>query len=390
MGSTSGNTAGTDVVVIGAGVIGLATAWRLTDRGLSVVLVDPAPGTGASWTAAGMLAPVTELHYGEAPLLALNLESARRYVAFAAELTERTGIDVGYRPCGTVTAAWDGADLTDVRALADFAASLGEPGEMLTGRELHALVPGIAPGLPGGFYASGDHQVDNRRLVEALLAVTSGVVTYHRRVVELLGADGRAGGVLLEDGTRLDASYVVLAAGAWSGAIAGLAPDLLPPVRPVKGQTLRLRAGRGSVPDLTVRAAVRGTPVYVVPRAGGEVVVGASSEEAGFDVRPRAGAMYELLRDAQSVLPGLSEAEFVDVSTGLRPGTPDNAPLLGPTRMPGLIAATGHYRNGILLTPITADVIASVIVDGVMPSVAAPFTPDRFGAGRVPVPAATS
>jgi glycine oxidase len=390
VGSTFGSTAGTDVVIVGAGVIGLATAWRLTDRGLSVALVDPTPGTGASWTAAGMLAPVTELHYGEAPLLALNLESARRYAAFAAELADRTGFDVGYRPCGTVTAAWDSADLADVRALANFAAALGEPGEMLTGRELRALVPGIAPGLPGGFYASGDHQVDNRRLVEALLAATSAVVTYRRRAVELLRADDRATGVLLEDGTLLHAPYVVLAAGAWSGALAGLPADLLPPIRPVKGQTLRLRAGRGSVPDLTVRAAVRGTPVYVVPRAGGEVVVGASSEEAGFDVMPRAGAMYELLRDAQSVLPGLSEAEFVDVSTGLRPGTPDNAPLLGPTRMPGLIAATGHYRNGILLTPITADVIASVIVDGVMPSVAAPFTPDRFVTARAPVPAVTS
>ena len=376
--------ASADVVVCGAGVIGLGIAWRLAGQGLDVVVVDPAPGSGASWTAAGMLAPVTELHYGEAPLLQLNLASARRYPEFVGELEQASDLDVGYRRCGTVTAAWDGADLADLRALATFAASLGESGELLTGRELRSLVPHLAPGLPGGFYVPDDHQVDNRQLHRALLtaAARSGAVTVPRAVAEIRRSGEAVAGVVLDDGTRISTPRVVLAAGTWSAGLRGLPADLVPPVRPVKGQTLRLRAAADTVPDLVVRAAVRGAPIYVVPRTGGEVVVGASSEEAGFDVSPRAGAVYELLRDAQSVLPGLSEARFVDVSTGLRPGSPDNAPLIGATDIAGLTIATGHYRNGILLTPITAEVVAELVTTGEAPELIRAFAPDRFRAGR--------
>jgi len=152
----------------------------------------------------------------------------------------------------------------------------------------------------------------------------------------------------------------VLAAGAWSRAVGGLPEDLRPPVRPVKGQTLRLR---GPADHLThvVRGSVKGNAVYIVPRADGEIVVGASSEEAGFDDRPRTGPVYELLRDAATLVPALTETTFVEVDTGLRPATPDNAPILGPTRLPGLVMATGHYRNGVLLTPVTADEIAALV-----------------------------
>jgi glycine oxidase len=349
----------TDVVVVGAGIVGAAIAWRLTAAGASVVVVDPAPGSGATRAAAGMLAPVTELHYGEERLLRLNLESARRYPDFVAELQDVAGADVGYSESGTVVAAWDGADLAALRDLAALHASLGLRSEMLTARELRTLEPTAAPGLPGGLYAADDHAVDPRRLHAALIAATvaSGAVVVDQEVTAV-----EAGRVTTAAGDVLCATAVVVAAGAQSGRIAGVPPAATAGLRPVKGQTLRLRTQR-PVLDHVLRGSVRGSPVYLVPRAGGEIVVGASSEEAGYDVRPRAGAVYDLLRDAQLLLPAVLEMELVEVSTGLRPGTPDNAPIIGLAE-PGLVIATGHYRNGVLLAPVTADAVTELVLHG--------------------------
>ncbi|HEY5878432.1 MAG TPA: glycine oxidase ThiO [Nakamurella sp.] len=375
---------GSDVLVVGAGVIGLSVAWRCLARGLRVTVVDPAPGSGASWTAAGMLAPVTELHYGEQRLLALNLASAARYPAFAAELAEVTGRPVGYRRTGTVVAAWDGADLAALRDLADFARSLGQTVQQLTGRELRSLVPGLAPGLQGGLLAADDHQVDNRLLHAALLAAVAiaGGALVPEPVARMDVVGGRVARVTTADGRALAAGTVVLAAGAHSGRIAGLPDEARPRVHPVKGQTLRLRMAAAALPGRIVRGSVKGSPVYLVPRdpaasSSGELVIGASTEESGFDRTPRAGAVYELLRDAQSLLPAVSEAELVEVSTGLRPGSPDNAPLIGRTSVEGLVVATGHYRNGILLTPITGEGVAALIVDGSTLPDLLPFSPER-------------
>ena len=370
-----------DVLVVGAGVIGLGIAWRCAQRGLDVTVVDPAPGTGASATAAGMLAPVTELHYGEQPLLALNLESARRYPAFTDELAGVTGLSVGYRRTGTIAVGWDTADLDALHDLHAFGQTLGVSTELLTGQDLRRLEPALAAGLPGGLLAPDDHQVDSRALHAALLtaAEQSGARIVARRVAELRCVADRAVGVGLDGGDVLDASTVVLAAGAWSARVAGV-PDA--PIRPVKGQTVHLRTG-GPLLEHVVRGEVKGSSVYLVPRGDGRIVLGASSEEAGFDLRPRAGAVYELLRDAQSLVPVLGEAELVEVSTGLRPATPDNAPLIGPSSLSGLILATGHYRNGVLLTPVTADGIADLITGGSVPDALAPFTPARFHASEV-------
>jgi glycine oxidase len=368
-----------DVVVLGAGAIGTAVAWRCAQRGLAVTLVDPGSERGAWHTAAGMLGPTTELHYTEKPLLRLNLDSLARYPAFAAEVGDDSGRPTGFRECGTILAAWDGADLAALRDLHGFAQRLGVAAELLSGRELRELEPALAPGLPGGLLAADDHQVDPRLLHAALLTACRrrGV-----QVIESLGAvlidRGRARGVRVTGGAVIAARYVVLAAGSWAGRIDGVPAEALPPVRPVKGQTLRLRLPGRPRLHRVVRAAVKGSPVYIVPRADGQLVVGASTEENGFDQQPRAGAVYELLRDAQTVVPELSEAVFEEVSTGLRPGSPDNAPLVGPTAVDGLIAATGHYRNGILLTPVTADGIAALIADGGLPEVLQPFSPTRF------------
>jgi glycine oxidase len=369
-----------DVLVIGGGVIGLGVAWRCTQRGLKVTVVDPAPGSGASSAAAGMLAPATELHYGEQALLQLNLDSARRYPQFAAELAAASGHDVGYRRSGALVAAWDDADLANLRDLQAFGSSLGVATELLTGREIRRREPALASAVAGGLYAPDDHAVDNRRLHAALLEAVrvSGGELRRERVVALEKSATRVSGIRTDQGHAISADTVVLAAGAWSAQLPDPGGGALPPIRPVKGQTVRLRVPGPPLLRHVIRGTIKGSPVYLVPRDDGELVVGASSEEVGFDLAPRAGAVYELLRDAQSLIPLLGEVQFGEVSTSVRPGSPDNAPIIGRSSIPGLVLATGHYRNGILLTPVTADGIADLISTGSVPDVLAGFSVDRF------------
>ncbi|MEV5841766.1 glycine oxidase ThiO [Streptomyces sp. NPDC051985] len=372
-----------DVLVIGGGVIGLVTAWRAAQRGLATAVVDPDPGGGAAQVAAGMLAAVTELHYGEQTLLGLNLASARRYPDFVAELTELTGHDLGYRRCGTLAVALDADDRAHLRELHTLQRQSGLESEWLSGRECRRLEPMLAPGVRGGLRVDGDHQIDPRRLAAALVAACerAGVV-FHRDWAERLEVvRERATGVLTRTGDTCGARQVVLAGGSLSGRLAGVPDDVLPPVRPVKGQVLRLTVPKRYAPFLsrTVRAVVRGSQVYLVPRENGELVVGATSEELGWDTTVTAGGVYELLRDAHELVPGITELPLTETRAGLRPGSPDNAPLLGRTRLDGLLLATGHYRNGVLLTPVTGDVMAELLAGGELPEEARPFTPRRFG-----------
>ncbi|BBC37197.1 Glycine oxidase ThiO [Streptomyces graminofaciens] len=374
-----------DVLVVGGGIIGLVTAWRAALRGFATAVVDPAPGGGAAQVAAGMLAAVTELHYGEQTLLGLNLESARRYPDFAAELTEATGLDLGYRRSGTLAVALDADDRAHLRELHALQSRSGLASEWLSGRECRRLEPMLAPGVRGGLRVDGDHQIDPRRLARALVtACERAGVVFHRVWAEKLSVvRERAAGVLAGDGTRLTADRVVLAGGSHSGRLAGVPDEVLPPVRPVKGQVLRLTVPKRYAPFLsrTVRAVVRGSHVYLVPRENGELVVGATSEELGWDTTVTAGGVYELLRDAHELVPGITELPLTETRAGLRPGSPDNAPLLGPTELDGLLLATGHYRNGVLLTPVTGDVMAHVLATGELPDEARDFTPLRFRAG---------
>ncbi|MEU6095458.1 glycine oxidase ThiO [Streptomyces sp. NPDC047079] len=376
-----------DVLVVGGGIIGLVTAWRAAQRGLATTVVDPSPGGGAAQVAAGMLAAVTELHYGEQTLLALNLESARRYPDFAAELTEATGRDLGYRRCGTLAVALDTDDRANLRDLHALQQRSGLASEWLSGRECRRLEPMLAPGVRGGLKVDGDHQIDPRRLVAALVtACERAGVVFHREWAERLTVlRERAAGIRTADGTDLAAGQIVLAAGSLSGRLAGVPDQVLPPVRPVKGQVLRLTVPKRYAPFLsrTVRAVVRGGHLYLVPRENGELVVGATSEELGWDTTVTAGGVYELLRDAHELVPGITELPLTETRAGLRPGSPDNAPLLGPTELDGLLLATGHYRNGVLLTPVTGDVMARVLATGELPAEARPFTPRRFAAAAL-------
>ncbi|MGC0332529.1 glycine oxidase [Streptomyces sp. SAI-170] len=371
-----------DVLVVGGGIIGLVTAWRAAQRGLATAVVDPEPGGGAAQVAAGMLAAVTELHFGEQTLLGLNLASARRYPEFAAELTDLTGHDLGYRQCGTLAVALDADDRAHLRELHALQQQSGLDSQWLSGRECRRLEPMLAPGVRGGLRVDGDHQIDPRRLAAALVTACerAGVVVHRDWAERLTVVRERAAGVVTRAGALLEAGQVVLAAGSLSARLAGVPDDVLPPVRPVKGQVLRLTVPQRYAPFLnrTVRAVVRGSHVYLVPRENGELVVGATSEELGWDTTVTAGGVYELLRDAHELVPGITELPLTETRAGLRPGSPDNAPLLGPTELDGLLLATGHYRNGVLLTPVTGDAMAHVLTTGELPDEARPFTPRRF------------
>jgi glycine oxidase len=368
------------VAIAGGGLIGLVVAWRAAQRGFAVTVVDDAPGGGASYAAAGMLAPVTEAAYGEEALLALSRDSLSRYPGFANELAEATGMDVGLRTAGTVAVGFDADDMRALDALHAFQTELGLAAHRLTAKAVRDLEPGLTPRVRGGLHVPGDFSVDGRALHAALLAAATslGVTLVSDRVSSVRVRDGRAAGLGLASGSSVTADTVVLALGAWGSSLAG-APHI--PVRPVKGQILRLRGATGLV-DRTVRALVRGRFVYLVPYDEDGLIVGATVEDRGFDASVTAGAVHDLLRDAIEVVPGVTELELVETLARWRPGTPDNAPLLGPSELPELVLATGHYRNGVLLAPVTGDAIAELLDTGALPDVAAPFGVDRF-AGMV-------
>jgi len=339
------------VAVVGAGVVGAAVGGRLAADGAAVTLIDPHPRSGASWVAGGMLAPVTEAWPGEEDLLALGMASLRRWPAFAAGLAA-AGHDPGLRTEGTLVAAVDSADRAELRTLAEFLATLDRKVETLTGRELRALEPGLGPSVRSGLSVPGDLAVDNRRLLDALLA------TADVEHIAVPATTVRPGAVELADRT-VRADVVVVAAGAWSG---GLHPALDGVIRPVKGEILRLRGRPGSLPPpgRTVRGIVEGRHVYLVPRDSDGLVIGATQYEAGFEPGPRVGGVRDLLADAELLVPGLADYVLVEAGAGFRPGSQDNLPVVRWLE-PGVLAATGHGRNGILLLPGTVDRVAELI-----------------------------
>jgi glycine oxidase len=367
-----------DVVIAGGGLIGTGIAWRCVQSGLSVTVVDPDPGSGASHAAAGMIAPVSEATFGEERLLHLCLESTARYPGFVAELEDVTGGPVGLRTGGTLKVAFDTDDMRAIEHLHTFHVELGLPATRITPGEARRMEPGLSTRLRGAVHVPSELSVDGRllhsRLVEA--ATARGATFVHKPVASVVVEKDRAVGVALADGSVVRGGTVVLAMGAASSTVPG-APPL--PVRPVGGQILRLRVPHpDDMPAGSIRGLVRGRSVYIVPLGTGQIIIGATSEEKGWESRVTAGGAFELLRDALDVMPGLAEAEPVETIVRFRPATPDNAPILGPTELTGLIAATGHYRHGVMLTPVTADAIAGLLVTGTMPEVAQGFGPERF------------
>jgi glycine oxidase len=379
-----------DVLVVGAGVIGLSIAWRAAQQGLSVIVADPRPGQGATHAAAGMLTPIAEAAYAEREIFALGQDSLRRYPGFVTELHAATGLPTGFRQSGTLQVAFDSDDvamLAETRALQE---SFGVHLEQLTARDCREAEPMLDPSVRGGLLAPADGSVDPRLLAAALLkaAAGAGARLVRQAVMEVTSAAGRVSGARLADDSLIAARWLVLAAGWESAAIAGLPAGTAPPVRPVKGQIIRLRtsaaAERSGLPPgllrRTVRGVVHGSSVYLVPRDSGELVVGATQEEMGPDTAVTAGGIWELLRDARTLVPGVTELLLTDVVAGLRPGTPDNAPVIGPSAMPGLVLATGHFRAGVLLAPVTADTVSAYLRTGTPDPIWRAFGADRFTA----------
>lgn len=380
-----------DVVVVGAGAVGLAATWRLAEQGAEVVCCDPQPGRGASWAAAGMLAPVTEVTYGEESLLQLSLAGRARWDAFATELAAAAGADLGYWPCGALVVGRGAGDRAELERLAEHQRALGLDVGMLRGRDARAREPALAPRVSAAVDCPQDAQVDNRALIEALVQAARAAGAEVRRsvVAEVHHASGRVTGVRLGDGTEIPARTVVVATGTGTAALAEASgadvAAALPPVRPVKGQLLHLQVEPGE-PPLASRL-IRGLLVYVVPRPDGRVVVGATVEERGFDERVTARGVADLLRDATELLPGLAEHGLVEATAGLRPATPDNAPAIGAAGPDGLVVATGHWRNGVLLAPITAEAVVALAAGDVPPEEVAAFGPERFAADGWATPA---
>ncbi len=348
-----------DVIIVGGGIIGLSTAWQLHQEGVAVVVLDPAPGTGASHAAAGMLAPIHEAYWGESHILELNLAASRAWPAFADSLGADT---VDYRRKGMLMVAFDADDKALLDNLGDLHEQEGLPVERLRSRECRAREPLLAPNVRGGVYSPLDHHANPRLVVAELL---NRVPTISVSATEVAHDQ-----VVTSDGQKMACQQVVVAAGAWTGRLLGV------PIRPIKGQILRLSGPEGLL-ALPVRGVVRGSSVYAVPRSDGEIVVGATQEEQGFDTRVTAGGVYELLRDVLTLLPGLSEIDLVETWAGLRPGAPDNAPIIG-TGDDGIVYATGHYRNGILTAPITAAAVSALVLGRKPPVDLAPFSPSRF------------
>lgn len=387
--------ASVDCVVVGAGVIGLSTAWELRRRGLSIAVVDPDPGQGASRAAAGMIAPASEVVYQQHVLYPLMTSSAAEYPAFVQGIEDAAEVDVAYRSTETLVCAATPADRQALADLQSYQLQQGMEVEQLTTRAARSLEPALSPRLAAAFRAAGDHQVDPRRLVAGILAALEStdhrahaLIVRQRAVAVVRGEDGRVGGVRLADGSRITAAETVLATGLGrqpgsdpdSGVgsqhssacgLEGLPESLRLPLRPVHGDILRMRAPAGTPPliERTIRGLVHGVPVYLVPRTDGEIVIGATSREDGMS-GVSAGGVFRLLRDTQALVPATQDLELHEAMARARPATPDDLPFLGRCRsddgdaIPGLVISTGHFRHGVLLAPLAARLVAGLVTGG--------------------------
>jgi glycine oxidase len=360
-----------EVLVVGGGIIGLAVAWRARERGMAVTVLErDATGLGTSHVAAGMLAPVAEVEFGERGrrVLELGLRSAALWPRFASELGAASGMELGLTKTGTLLIARDEDEARELERQLAFRASLGLRVARLRPSEAREREPALAPTVRLALEAPEDHSVDPRLVLAALreACLSAGVKLREHAPVARVELDGeRVGAVTLASGERLGCEQVVLAAGPWSERIDGLPAGARVPVRPVKGQILRLRDPAGS--GLLSRV-VRFEGGYLVPRADGRYVLGATVEERGFHALPTVGGVYELLREAGELIPGVRELEIEELAVGFRPGTPDNAPAIGPGALAGLMWATGHHRNGILLAPLTAEMVVELLAGAGSPA----------------------
>jgi glycine oxidase len=371
------------VIIVGGGVIGLSIGWQLAKVGCGVSIYERNyAGRSASWSAAGMLAPLAEVHFEEKALLQLGNLSLQLYPEWVEALEADSGMSVGYRTEGTLIVGLDQDDARELKHLYESQQFLNLPCKWLTGTEAREIEPLLSPKVTAAIFSPSDHQVDNRLMVEALILAyrRAGGNLYENMPVEKIEIrDAKARGVWVE-GVLAKGDIIVLAAGCWSNEIEGLPGIVKPPLRPVKGQILALQMEAGVILQKVIRTirAKYLTDVYLAPKNDARLVIGATNEEMGFDTRLTAGGLFELLRGAWEAVPGVYDLPIVETWTGLRPGSRDNAPILGETAVENLVMATGHYRNGILLAPVTAREIASLVLTGQTSEVIAPFQLSRF------------
>jgi glycine oxidase len=364
-------------IIVGGGVIGLSLGWQLARKGAEVEIFErDLSGRGAGWVAAGMLAPQAEMGFEEIELFKLCVKSLEEYPKFIEELEEDSGKKVKLDKCGTLLAGFDRDDMERLRRFYDFRERVNMPVKWLTGTEAKEIEPMLSPKCTCGIWIPDDAQVENRDMLGALQIAFSkrgGKIHEIANVKSVKIESGKVMGMVVND-KEIAVSNLVIAAGAWSKQIEGIPENVLPPVRPVKGQILSLHM-QG---ETKITHAVRGRDVYLVPKADGRLIIGASNEEMGFDTNPTAGEIYRLLERAWETVPGIYEYPIEEIQVGLRPGSLDHEPIIGDSEIEGLYFATGHYRNGILLTPITAFELSEWIVTGRKSEVLEPFQISRF------------
>jgi glycine oxidase len=363
-----------NVVIVGGGIMGCAAAWQLARRGASVTVLERSvPGAEASSAAAGILGAQLEAS-GPGAMAELALESRKLYPRWSKALAEETGIDVGYRKCGILRVALDAAGAKKLSEEAIWQRRQGQEAPRIGGKRARAIEPALARGVAGGVHFAEDGRIDPPLLLRALhiAAARAGASfrtgAYVRRV---LIESGRARGVLLEDGQSIGGDAVVVAAGSWTTLVEGV-PLRSDAVRPARGQIVELASSQP-----LLRGVVFGPRCYLVPRDDGRTLVGSTLEFVGYRRGVTAGAVRDLLDAAIELVPALAEAALSGTWSSFRPYTEDHRPLIGPTQVPGLALATGHYRNGILLAPITAEIVARTLLGGRSPIDLSPFDPAR-------------
>ncbi len=366
-----------DVAVIGGGVIGLSCAFELARQGKSVTVIErEQTGFGASTVAAGMLAPSSEVEITPRSLVELQLDSLRRYPRFIAEVEAASGLSCGYRDEGTLWVSRHRDDELELDHLCAIQLERGMSARRLSGRELRQIEPYVSPRAVGGLLVETDHQVDTRKLVRALHGACEAVgveVRIHTGATTVERSGGRLD-LALQDPlgeSTLQAAQVLLAAGVW------LEQGLVTPLprvgmRPVKGQIVHLKG------QPLVDHVLRNSDIYIIPRADGELLLGATEEEQGFDLNPTAGGTLDLLRYAFEILPGIYDLNVTELDVGLRPTFSDHMPVIGPTDTEGVFIAAGHYRHGIMLAASTAYWITEMMLSAQVPNAIEPFSFERF------------
>lgn len=365
------------IAIIGGGVIGLSIGWQLARRGVEVTLFERnRVGKEASRVAAGMLAPYAEVGFEEIELMELGQESLRLYPRFLDELSEDASDIPQFDQCGTLMTGIDRDDTERLKRLYDFREELKLTVELITGTEAREREPLLSPKVVSAVWLPDDAQIDNRKLLKKLKAAfkkCGGVLKEESEVKKVRLSGGSVEG-LSTNRSEFQFDNVVLAAGSWSQQIEGIPRHMRPPIRPVKGQIITLE----KTSDCPLKGTVRSPRMYMVPKEDGTIRLGATTEEQGFDKTPTAGGQKELLEDGWEMIPSIFDLPLVETMAGLRPAARDHAPIIGETDIRGLYYATGHYRHGILMTPITVYTLVDEMMEGAKSELMYPFRPQRF------------